>query len=123
MNEQFTLGDLIRCLEQHKADKEVTFDFGYMKPTTLNSWRGDYSHIALGYSDDNFSGVTVGQLLERCKDAVAKTFEGYKGGDYRMSEKTRLWVANYGEACNTAIVAAVDGNWGQLVLGIEYKYY
>ena len=35
---------------------------------------------------------------------VAKAFEGYKGGRYKMNSRTPVWVANWGENCHSAIV-------------------
>lgn len=113
------LGTLIKQLEAMPQDASVEYDFGYMIPTKLDSWRGRYECLAIGYT--HFETIafgdrsTVKDLVEKCKEAVGKTYEGYKGGDYRMTEDTEVWVDNYGEYSNTALVGIGD-QWGTVIL-------
>lgn len=53
------------------------------------------------------------------RSAVGAAFEGYKGGVFTMSRHTPVWVANYGNAGNTAVVGVRD--LGYLVI-IETAY-
>lgn len=39
------------------------------------------------------------------------THEGYKGGDFKMSLRTPIWVANYGDATGTALIGIQDCGW------------
>jgi hypothetical protein len=45
---------------------------------------------------------------------LGQTYTGYKGGEYQMRASTRLWVAPWGEAHNTAVVGIV--RWPQAVI-------
>jgi hypothetical protein len=107
------LGDLITLLRHQPANAEVTFDFAYFVPDALKSWRGDYSQLALGFRERSTEkpAPKVAEVLSLLQGALKKTFEGYKGGDYQMSERTPVWMDNWGEVSHTAIVGVqfVDG--------------
>lgn len=103
-DEQITLGDLIAALQKAPENVPVYFDWCYMRPTDFNSYRGYYEDLALGYADTPHTRVTAGELLERAESAVGTYMEGYKGGDFKMTKKTVLWVANYGRSTGWAIV-------------------
>jgi len=127
-SEQLTLGELILKLEavQDKT-KKVVFDFGDYAPTSIGSWRGSYSELALSYtnegrmeggyahtdscaqdewgykcdckpSDTFMDKPTVAELLAILNDAMGKAFVGYKGGDFKMHKRTSIWVANYSDS-------------------------
>jgi hypothetical protein len=85
-------------------DPIVYFDFGNMFPRkySLGSYRGYYDHLALGFVA--FNTTKLSELIVDLKSTSGKTFEGWKGGMYRMDLDTPLWVANAGEATHTAIV-------------------
>lgn len=104
MKPQMTLGEFIRALERQDPDEPVKYDFVHFGPTTLASYRGDYSELALGYNECGRHYPKVKDLIAHCKDALGKTFTGWKGGDYDMDERTPLWVANPGESGSTAII-------------------
>ena len=93
---QMTLGTFIAELEKLPRDNRVHFDILALTPTDLDSYRGYYDHLALGYKDDG--GTTIGDVLDDAKAAMGRTFTGYKGGDYVLAEHTPLWVANYGHS-------------------------
>lgn len=80
-----TLGRLIAALESLPSDVVV----GLSRP---HSYRGYYSDLA--FQSDNTT--TAEELLEVCRECVGVVFEGYKGGDFTMSEDTPLWIAHYG---------------------------
>ena len=123
---QWNLGQLIDALaawrRPHKqgSDEEprVVLDFGYFVPTGLSSYRGFYEHLAINYDDPNayrgdgspkVVGPLVSYFIERLtKAAAGEVFEGYKGGQYRMSRETPLWVASYGEAPGVAVIGVHD---------------
>lgn len=102
-----SLGGLIELLEQRPKDEVVRFDFGYFVPRSFHSYRGFYGHLALSYMDAPVD-VTVELLLHRLRDAIDKTFEGYKGGSFRMHLQTPIWVAEEDEAPSTAIIGIAD---------------
>lgn len=111
-----SLGELIAKLEaiaqtpdaKRSGGEEpwVRYDFGSAVPTTLDSWRGVYAELALGYQDDGLPELS--KVIEELKSAVGKTFTGYKGGDFKMGRTTPVWVANYGDSGSTAIVDVVN---------------
>jgi hypothetical protein len=107
---QMNLGQLIDALERKDATKEVVFDFAHFRPCGVHSWRGDYSHLAIGYTSDYRRGenITVGQLLDTLRDADGKEFTGWKGGEFIMDRDTPVWVAENGETGNTGIADVED---------------
>jgi hypothetical protein len=107
--EQMTLGQLIEALNNVKdKDAQVSYDFCFFVPTTLDSFRGYYDQLALGYAANGEHSITVGELLRNLQLGDGRAYEGYKGGTYYMSKDTPLWVANYGEASPTAIVGVKE---------------
>lgn len=118
MSKAITLGRLITELKLCEPDSSVRFDFGYMSPTTLDSYRGDYAQLALGYQEA--TRPTVADLVKHLESAIGKSFEGYKGGTYYMSKDTPVWAANYGEYTSTAILRANDYGY-QVVLETAYE--
>lgn len=132
---QLTLGQIIEKLEkcglthgEKDEPKQVQYDFGTAIPTTLDSWRGDYSELALGYklsgydSEEHFAETTVETLLSELKSAIGKEFTGWKGGNYIMNEDTPVWVDNRGNAGNTGIIEIVDDRW-RIILMTAYCEY
>lgn len=115
MSNQMTLGVFIKALQRCNQDAEVVFDFCHIKPTDFDSYRGFYDHLALGW-DDEGEDVKCSDLLRDANDAVGKVFYGYKGGDYTMTLDTPLWVSNYGEAKETAIVDVVDKGYYVVIM-------
>lgn len=110
-----TIGNLIALLKARNPDQDVVFDFGGFIPRDVDSYRGYYDQLALGYDDDYTKETTVSALIARLEAAIGKTFHGYKGGDYRMDEDTKLWVANYGECHSTAILGLADCDWHTVI--------
>lgn len=84
---QLTLGQLITLLEALPADRQVR-GLG-----ELMSYRGYYCDLSF---EPGTEVESAGSLLARCRAAMGKVFEGYKGGDYQMGERTPLWVSPYG---------------------------
>lgn len=124
-SDQLTLGELILKLEpivakqeerisEGKDEAHVYYDFCNLFPTEIDSWRGSYSELALNFVDSDNDGaktMTVGGLLTMLKSTIGKTFEGYKGGEFTMNKHTPIWVANYGNSGNTAVVDVVDDGY------------
>jgi hypothetical protein len=124
---QLTLGEIILKLENCSLkdndgdNKEVRFGFGYFRPTTIDSWRGSYCELAIGY-DEKAEEKTAEQFLKELKEAVGKTYVGYKGGDFLMGKNTPVWVSNYSQCPNVAVVDIVDkGYW--ILIKTEYMDY
>ena len=119
---QMTLGTFIAELSgmpTHSAmrpddERSGFFDFGTLEPTEFDSYRGFYSDLALGFEVEG-EGVTVAGLLASAREALGKTYCGYKGGDYVMTDRTPLWAANYGRSGQTAICGLRDEDWAVFI--------
>jgi hypothetical protein len=103
MKKQLNLGEFISLLSAFDQEWRIQFDFGGVVPISLNSYRGYYHHLAIGFKPDMI-GPTISELLSVCKRAIGAKMEGWKGGDYEMGELTPLWVANPGSCHGTAVV-------------------
>lgn len=135
-SKQLSLGKLIYLLEpiakkqpevinKFKHEAEVYFDFCHMFPTCIYSWRGAYDELALNHQrdgDPKAQPMKVRAFLKMLKAAVGKTYTGYKGGDFTMSKDTPVWVSNYGDADDTAVVGVLDESFRVLIL-TEYMRY
>jgi hypothetical protein len=103
-----TLGELIALLEGRPAEQQVSLGFGEMVPGCCDSYRGFYDHLAVDYYEPGYdhddAKSTVGYFLETLRKAKVTPFYGYKGGVYRMTDATPVWVAKHGRAGGTAIV-------------------
>ena len=108
-----TLGSLIDQLKARPQDQPVVFEFGRMQPTSINSYRGYYDQLALGFEMPSWDAkdATVATLLGLCQDVDGKVLEGYKGGDYLMGRDTEVWVANWGETCSTWLVGVTGDDY------------
>ena len=113
ITETMTLGKIIDWLERLPPEDEVVFDFCRASPSGIDSSRGDYAELALGYSFEQVA--TVLDVLKWCKGAVGATFSGYKGGDYMMTRDTQVWVDKWGAWTGTAI-DSMEHNYGQAMI-------
>lgn len=106
---QIGLGDLIKqtqyLVDNMEPDEDHTwlsFEFGSCGVTGIDSFRGYYDELALSYGDDEI--LELADFLGILKDALGKTFIGYKGGDFTMHEHTPIWVANYSRTSYTKVI-------------------
>lgn len=136
--QQLMLGELIEKIKacgltygEENLPKTMMFDFGSAVPTCLNSSRGDYSELALGYRLDGYDRhfkendakpSLATDLLSDLESAIGSTFEGYKGGEYKMTKDTPVWVDNWGNCSNTAIVDVIDGGYYILLITAYCEY-
>ena len=103
--EPLALGEFIMALEAVPPGLPVRFDKGE-NPGRVMSYRGDYSQLAI--TCDGKDACRVEDLLGRLRDAVGKTFEGYKGGYYAMGLHTLVFAANWGECTGRFPVAVFN---------------
>jgi hypothetical protein len=82
-----TLGEIIQELKKHNPSLIVPK--GWAKG---RSFRGYYEDLAFEPKDN----ATIGEMLKDAEDALGKTFDGYKGGEYEMGEFTDCWICEYG---------------------------
>lgn len=125
-SDQLTLGGLITKVERVmkgislEDNPRVVYDFGYMRPSDIASWRGSYQELALNYISDG--EIRIREFLEMLKSAIGKHYYGYKGGSYLMDEDTPVWVSNWGESCNTAVVDVIDVGY-KIVIVTGYREF
>lgn len=112
MSKQLTLGELIILLSTCNQCTPVRFDFGVsaIVPDEIDSYRGNYRDLAIGYSEDA-SDITVAEFSQKLIDVNGTSLTGYKGGSFLMDSNTPVWVANYGCSSNTIIVDVLDYNY------------
>lgn len=80
------LNELIKTLEA--ADQTLVLPDGFDSP---HSYRGYYAELAF----EPAHNITVGDMLAAARDALGSTYQGYKGGDYKMTAYTDCWLAEY----------------------------
>lgn len=127
-SDQLTLGELILKLkpivEKNKGEEDmptVRYDFEYLFPTSIDSWRGSYDELALNFQTEG-QPMKADAFLQMLEETVGETFEGYKGGEFTMNKHTPVWVANYGNSGNTAVIEVVDNSY-EVILITGYREY
>lgn len=83
-----TLGELIDELKA--MPQNLVVEHGFAHP---HSYRGSYDCLAFEPETD----ITVAAMLDAALGANGQTFDGYKGGVYRMDRHTDVYVARHGE--------------------------
>lgn len=96
------LNTLIEELEKLPSNGEVPFGFG--KP---DSYRGYYCELAF----EPLENAIIGDMLDHARDALGKTFTGYKGGEYEMGEFTKCYIAEYGCSAGDKIGMTLINMW------------
>lgn len=112
---QLTLGEVTIHLENvAEPEKPVVFDDDSYRPTTVGSWRGKYDELAIRFEENDEENQTeTSQFLRELKEADGSEFRGYKGGEYKMSNNTPVWIANRGnqngfESLNQGVVGVTE---------------
>lgn len=125
---QLTLGELVELLgymaersEWRKADDleeaVVIYDFGYIFPTKIDSWRGSYDEVAINYQTSHAAKpMTITKFYNMIKGQIGTKMHGWKGGEYTISEMCPVWVANRGETGETAVVGVEDKGYNIVLL-------
>ena len=128
-SDQLSLGAIIKKVlpiaeRKEGEDPTVRFDFGNLFPTYIDSWRGSYNELALNYTEDysKEKPKTITEFLMMLKEAIGKTYTGYKGGEYVMDENTPVWVANYGQSGDTAVIDIIDEDYEVIIITGRRKF-
>lgn len=104
--------EILAVLDAAPDDVSVGFDFEYMKPNGIGSYRGYYSDLAIGFDNDyRRPDVKNEEFRQELRDCIGQTFTGYKGGDFTMTEDTPVWVANNGNSGGTAVIRVTYNDW------------
>lgn len=96
------LGELIDWLSQQNPTAVIKHGFG--EPM---SYRGYYDQLAFAPVEE----TTIGEMLWFAQYALDRTFEGYKGGDYKMESYTDCWIAEYGTSRGDKIGPTIIKLW------------
>ena len=99
-----TLREIIEILEKQPQDKVLPY--GFANP---HSYRGYYDQVGFEPARD----IKVADMLTAVKSAVGATFQGYKGGDFEMTEHTDCHLAWYGicgEEIGPTLMTYIIGN-------------
>lgn len=100
-----TIGSVIDALRNAEPDAAVMFDFCGAMPAKVASYRGWYDHLAIGWDVEGTSWPEAKDVAALLQEAIGSVFTGYKGGEYRMTADTPLWVDRWGDHSGTGIVA------------------
>ena len=126
ISDQLTLGEMILKIEpllskqkdikkKYKHEATVVYDFEYLFPKTIDSWRGSYVELALDFNSEG-EPMSITEFYNMLKDTIGKEFTGYKGGEFVMGKNTPVWVANYGNSGNTAVIDIVDDEYKIIII-------
>jgi len=99
--------EIVKNIPSEENSTWLSFEFGSLGVTCMDSYRGYYDELALGYGDD---GVSIREFLKILKNALGKVYTGYKGGDYEMHKDTPIWAANYGRTGYTKVIGIEKEN-------------
>ena len=104
------VGVLESKLDALDNELPIVYDFGAVPDSRgLDSYRGYYDHLAIGYN--RVGDTTVGSLLDAVRYMLKLgILEGYKGGEYILNHDTPVWAANYSKYLTPFIVDVVEEN-------------
>ena len=96
-----TLGKLIEWLEKQDQNLVVKDGFG-----SAHSDRGSYDELAFSPEIE----AKISDMLTFAKSALGATFEGWKGGDFKMDEYTPVYIGFFGN-CGEEITSYTFKFW------------
>ena len=127
---QLTVGELIEKLQDVPKDAQVYLDGERSINPTIHSYRGIYVDGAFNpvtpgsggrqltpKSPDYGSPVpnwcTAGMLLDECQRQLHTYMFGWKGGEYKITPNTKLWIATEGRDSGVKLVGlrVLKGSW------------
>ena len=103
-----TISECLQALKHVDPSARGIFDFCGCAPTRVDSWRGEYSFPALGWSAtgrlDSGEVQTVAALIRELEIAIGgREYTGWKGGSYRCKPSQTLYVDNPGDCSGTTV--------------------
>ena len=104
------LGYLIDRLQRSPQDNVVRISgLRLANPSRVTSYRGYYEDLAIVPAPDNVpSPKPVRGVIALLESAIGREFTGWKGGEFRMTRDSRVWIAESGEASGLRIYAVED---------------
>lgn len=120
MENRLQLQELIdKIIEQgilNGDDTLVTFDFTEKVPYSVHSYRGHYEDLAIDYTvEDGSPTNTIDNIVEMLEYAIGETYEGWKGGDFKMDKDSTVWVSHEGR-CGERYIYKVEYSGEVVVL-------
>ncbi len=109
-----TLGAAIDELGKLPTRYVVVFDHSNLCPGIEQSYRGYYSDLA--FEPDNGDPKTIDEFLHQLRGALDQEYTGYKGGEFRMGEKTPLWVSSYGTTADSRAIIGIHTDIEKVIL-------
>lgn len=115
-------GQLVRELERLPLETNIRFDFGCNVPKNWHSYRGYYEDLAIGYTDEDHGEFTVKDFLDILSNAKAGTLYGYKGGEYKVTDRTSVWVSQDSSQCTGTYIDRIhDFGDGFAIIYTSYE--
>ena len=118
--EAHNLGSIITVLAKHPRNAAVVVEYLGSKshPGEMGSYRG--YHDELRIEPKAREPKTVADVLKDLRRFRKNGISGYKGGDYPATDRTGVWVAEYGE-CSQQHVCGVRVDGGVVVIMTEER--
>ena len=101
-----SLGQIITALEQVPPHYRLWIGSGRYGLWGIFSYRGYYEDLVLTFSIDG--PFSVGDGRDLLKRAVGHDFTGWKGGTYRATAETGVWVSDSREHASGDAVVSVE---------------
>lgn len=113
-HEKVLFGELLDYLKNVVKDKNKLVRLFYNNMHVyldgeIGSYRGDYSNIYVGYTEDYKRAKNVNELIQIFNAFLENgTMEGYKGGEFAVRVNCEVYVDMYGCYNEQAIVKVFD---------------
>jgi hypothetical protein len=118
--EAHSLGPIIAALAKQPRNASVVVECLGTKshPGEMGSYRG--YHDELRIEPNGRAPKTVADVLKELRRFRKSGITGYKGGDYPATDRTGVWVAEYGE-CSQQHVSGIRVDGGVVVIMTEER--
>jgi hypothetical protein len=98
--DMLTLGELVARLDALPSEMPIVLEDG-QTPGRFMSYRGYYDMISF---NRQIEPKTVGQFRLQVSAAIGSTHEGYKGGDFKMTRHTPVWLSEYSQCEGLGVI-------------------
>lgn len=112
-SEHMTLGAMI-------ARYDELGDYLVENPGEAMSARAVYAHVGFDAFGADPPRIPAHEAAAICRAVIGETFQGYKGGDFTMDERSPVWIAKYGDSGYPLLT--IDDH-GELVVGGEGRMW
>lgn len=106
------LEDLIRELKKSPREDYIRIDKSpvTLSPYDVRSYRGYYEQLAITVSCGD--AMCVGDFVALLEEKIGTTMHGYKGGEYEIGLRTKVWISNWGECSDSLVTGTRREGWG-----------